>query len=63
MRPVDYIVIFVFAYVASFLITSVLFIPMHWILGLIAGVVLSYMWDFWLLYEKVRLKMERDRDE
>lgn len=63
IRPIDYIVIFIFSYIASFLITTVLLVPMHWAFGLLFGIVLSYMWDFWVVYEKIRLKMENDKRE
>lgn len=63
IRSIDYIVIFIFSYIASLLITAVLLVPMHWSIGLLVGIVLSYMWDIWIGYEKIRLKMENDKRE
>lgn len=63
IRPFDYLVIFVFAYIASLILMMVFFVPMHWIYGIFLGLVLSLMMDLWKLYEKFRVKLEDLIDE
>ena len=63
IRPFDYLVIFVFAYIASLILMMVFFVPMHWIYAIFLGLVLSLMIDLWKLYEKFRVKLEDLIDE
>lgn len=58
IRRWDFIVVLVFASIASALITPVLTVPLPWYVSFIIGIAVSYLYDIWKLYERFRITYE-----
>ena len=58
IRKWDYIVVLIFAGIASALIIPVFTISLPWYTSFLIGCVLSFLHDVWKIYERFRVNYE-----
>lgn len=58
IRKWDFIVVLIFAGIASALIIPLLTVPLPWYISFLIGVGLSFLHDGWKIYERFRITYE-----